>query len=114
MSFLGSFFGGSILNSDKFEILDKKAFKEVIQQRNIQLVDVRTPREFNSGHINKAINIDLFQASNFKFAFEKLDRKRPLYLYCRSGSRSKKAAQKVLDMGFEKVYDLKGGYMHWD
>ena len=114
MSFLSSLFGGSTLNSDKFEILDKKAFKMVIQQKNIQLVDVRTPREFKAGHINKAINIDLFQPSNFKLAFEKLNKNKPVYLYCRSGSRSKKAAQKVLDMGFEKVYDLKGGFMHWD
>jgi rhodanese-related sulfurtransferase len=114
MSFLSSLFGGSTLNSDKFEILDKKAFKRVIQQKNIQLVDVRTSREFKSGHINKAINIDLFQISNFKLAFEKLNKNKPVYLYCRSGSRSKKAARKVLDMGFEKVYDLKGGYMHWE
>ncbi|NND78860.1 MAG: rhodanese-like domain-containing protein, partial [Maribacter sp.] len=49
----------------------------------------------------------------FKQAFEKLDKSKPVYLYCRSGSRSKKAAQKVLDMGFVKVYDLKGGYMRW-
>ncbi len=114
MSFLSSLFGSSVLNSDMFEILDKKTFKRVIQQKNIQLVDVRTPREFKSGHINKAINIDLFQMGNFKQAFEKLEKKRPIYLYCRSGSRSKKAAQKALEMGFEKVYDLKGGYMHWD
>ncbi len=113
MSFLSSLFGGSVLNSDRFEILDKKTFRKAIQQRNTQLIDVRTPREFKSGHINKAMNVDLFQTSDFIPAFEKLDKKRPVYLYCRSGSRSRKAAQKVLDMGFEKIYDLKGGYMHW-
>ena len=113
MSFLSSLFGGSALNSDKFEVLDKNAFKEAIRQKKVQLVDVRTPREYKGGHISKAINIDLFQGGSFKQAFEKLDKSKPVYLYCRSGSRSKKAAQKVLDMGFEKVYDLKGGYMRW-
>jgi rhodanese-related sulfurtransferase len=113
MSFLSSLFGGSALNSDKFEVLDKNAFKAAIRQKKVQLVDVRTPREYKGGHIGKAINIDLFQGSSFKQAIEKLDKSKPVYLYCRSGSRSKKAAQKILDMGFEKVYDLKGGYMHW-
>ncbi len=113
MSFLSSLFGGSALNSDKFEVLDKNAFKAAIRQKKVQLVDVRTPREYKGGHIGKAINIDLFQGGSFKQAIEKLDKSKPVYLYCRSGSRSKKAAQKILDMGFEKVYDLKGGYMRW-
>lgn len=113
MSFLSSLFGGSALNSDKFEVLDKNAYKVAIRQKKVQLVDVRTPREYKGGHIGKAINIDLFQRGSFKQAFEKLDKKKPVYLYCRTGSRSRKAAQKILDMGFEKVYDLKGGYIHW-
>ncbi len=114
MSFLSSLFGGSALNSDKFEVLDKKSFKLAIQQKKVQLVDVRTAREYKGGHIGNAINIDLFQRGSFIQAFEKLDKSKPVYLYCRSGSRSKKAAQRVLDLGFEKVYDLKGGYMYWN
>jgi len=113
MSFFSSLFGGSALNSDKFEVLDKNAFKAAIRQKKVQLVDVRTPREYKGGHIGKAVNIDLFQGGSFKQAFEKFDKNKPVYLYCRSGSRSKKAAQKILDMGFEKVYDLQGGYMRW-
>ncbi len=113
MNFFSSLFGGSDLNSDKFEVLDKNAFKAAIRQKKVQLVDVRTPREYKGGHIGKAVNIDLFQGGSFKQAFEKFDKNKPVYLYCRSGSRSKKAAQKILDMGFEKVYDLQGGYMRW-
>ncbi len=113
MNFFSSLFGGSALNSDKFEVLDKNAFKAAIRQKKVQLVDVRTPREYKGGHIGKAVNIDLFQGGSFKQAFEKFDKNKPVYLYCRSGSRSKKAAQKILDMGFEKVYDLQGGYMRW-
>ena len=43
----------------------------------------------------------------------KLDKNKPVYMYCRTGSRSRTAARKLLAMGFEKVFDLKGGYMHW-
>ena len=114
MSFLSSLFSGSLLNSENFEVLDKTEFKRAIQQKNIQLIDVRTPREYNGGHIGKAVNIDFFQTNSFKMAFEMLDKKKPVYLYCRTGSRSRKAAQKVIELGFEKVYDLKGGYLQWE
>lgn len=113
MSFLSSLFGGSSLDPNKFEVLDKNSFKKAIHNKKVQLVDVRTPREYNSGHIGKALNIDLFQSASFKPSFEKLDKSKPVYLYCRSGARSRKAARKILDMGFQKVYDLKGGYMQW-
>ncbi len=113
MSFLSSLFGGGSLDPDKFEALDKNAFKAAIQNKKVQLVDVRTPREYKAGHIGKAINIDFFQERDFKASFGKLDKGKPVYLYCRSGSRSRKAARKVLDMGFGKVYDLQGGYMQW-
>ncbi|MBD1262239.1 rhodanese-like domain-containing protein [Maribacter polysiphoniae] len=113
MSFLSLLFGGGALDPDKFEVLDKNAFKAAIRNKKVQLVDVRTAGEYRTGHIGKAINIDFFQGSDFKSSFEKLDKDKPVYLYCRSGSRSRKAARKVLDMGFEKVYDLQGGYMQW-
>lgn len=113
MSLLSLLFGGSALDPNKFEVLEKNAFKAAIRNKKAQLVDVRTPREYRVGHIGKAINIDLFQGGAFEQAFEKLDKRKPVYLYCRSGSRSRKAARKVLNMGFQKVYDLKGGYMRW-
>ncbi|MDV7138349.1 rhodanese-like domain-containing protein [Maribacter sp. TH_r10] len=113
MSFLSSLFGGKALDPDKFKVLDAKAFKSAVKNKKVQLVDVRTPGEYRAGHIGKAVNIDLFQRQSFRSSFEKLDKGKPVYLYCRSGARSRKAARKVLDMGFEKVYDLKGGYMQW-
>jgi len=113
MSFLSSLFGGKPLDPDKFKVLDKSAFKAAIKNKKTQLVDVRTAREYSSGHIGKAINIDLFHGGNFKQSFEKLDKNKPVYMYCRTGSRSRTAARKLLAMGFEKVFDLKGGYMHW-
>lgn len=88
-------------------------FKYSILQKNVQLIDVRTPKEYRSGHISKAVNIDVFQQSSFRPAVEKLDKNKPVYLYCRSGNRSQKAARILSDMGFDEIYDLKGGYMSW-
>ncbi|MBD0851773.1 rhodanese-like domain-containing protein [Maribacter arenosus] len=113
MSILSLLFGGSPLDPDKFKLLDTHDFKTAIRNKKVQLVDVRTPREYRAGHIGKAINIDWFQKGTFEQSFARLNKSKPVYLYCRSGSRSRKAARKILDMGFEKVYDLKGGYMRW-
>jgi len=80
---------------------------------DIQLVDVRTPKEYTSGHLRNAINIDYYD-SNFAVDMAKLDKNKTLYIYCRSGGRSGSAAKKLKDMGFTKVYDLKGGIIKWN
>lgn len=98
---------------DKFEILEYMEFKNQIVN-NVQLIDVRTSEEFNAGHIEGAINIDFKNEEVFYQSFQRLDKKNPVYVYCRSGNRSKKSADKLLEMGFSKVYDLKGGYIDWN
>ena len=98
---------------DKFEILDYVDFKNQIVN-NVQLIDVRTSEEFNAGHIEGSINIDFKNEEVFYQSFQKLDKKNPVYVYCRSGNRSKKSADKLLEMGFSKVFDLKGGYIEWN
>jgi len=98
---------------DKFEILDYVDFKNQIEN-NVQLIDVRTSEEFNAGHIEGAINIDFKNEEVFYQSFQRLDKKNPVYVYCRSGNRSKKSADKLLEMGFSMVYDLKGGYIGWN
>jgi len=94
-------------------ILDINDYKEVVVGKNVQLVDVRTPKEYQEGFIDDAINIDYFNQEKFSPAFEKLDKNKPLYLYCRSGNRSQKSVKLLLDLGFIEIYDLKGGYIAW-
>jgi len=79
---------------------------------SVQLIDVRTPDEFNGGHIKNAKNINFFEG-NFIDQMSKLNKDEALYIYCRSGGRSGKAAQKLKNAGFTKVYDLQGGFMKW-
>lgn len=113
MSFLSTLFGTKNETSEKIAILDRESYANAIIGDKVQLVDVRTSKEYRGGHIKNAFNIDFFNVTNFKKSFEKLDKDKPVYLYCRSGARSQKAARRLVDMGFSKIYDLKGGYIRW-
>ncbi len=79
---------------------------------DIQLVDVRTPDEYNAGHIKGAININFFDA-DFVAQMSKLNKDKEIYVYCKSGNRSGKSATKLEDAGFTKIYDLQGGFKNW-
>lgn len=94
-------------------ILDRQSYAEAIKRPGIQLIDVRTPSEYQAGHIEKALNIDFYDKQHFEERAAQLDPKTPTYLYCRSGARSQRAARMLSGMGFESLYDLKGGYLTW-
>jgi len=79
----------------------------------IQLIDVRTPKEYTDGHIKDAVNINFYD-DNFITQMSKLDKGKEIYIYCRSGGRSGKAAKKLKEAGFTKVYDLQGGFINWN
>ncbi|WP_298510286.1 rhodanese-like domain-containing protein [uncultured Kordia sp.] len=113
MSFFNSLFGATSKATEAIEIIDAIAFKEAISAENVQLVDVRTKLEYNAGHIENAINIDFFDRSNFAESFASFNREQPMYLYCRSGHRSQRAAKKLAKIGFQKIYDLQGGFKAW-
>lgn len=80
---------------------------------SIQLIDVRTPKEYKEGHLKNAVNINYYD-NTFLEEMSKLDKSKELYIYCRSGNRSGKAAKKLGKMGFTKVYDLEGGIINWN
>lgn len=98
----------------KVKVLPAKEFKTLISKEKVQLVDVRTPDEFLAGAIAGAVNIDVNNDAEFEKKIQKLDKSKPVYIYCRSGSRSQKAAQKMTEMGFTSIIDLQGGYMAWN
>ncbi|MBL6649303.1 MAG: rhodanese-like domain-containing protein [Flavobacteriaceae bacterium] len=96
-----------------YEILNKENFKENISRKDALLFDVRTTEEFNLGHIKGAINIDFYDKKLFIEFFNKIKKSKPIYIYCRSGNRSKKTSEILKKIGFSKVYDLEGGYKNW-
>lgn len=87
-------------------------FKAKTENQDVTLIDVRTPDEYNDGHLDNAQNIDFYD-DNFLTDMQKLNKEEPLYIYCRSGGRSGKAAKQLKDLGFTEVYDLKGGFIDW-
>lgn len=78
-----------------------------------QLLDVRTPAEWNEGIIEVAIMADFYEDS-FKSELEKLDKEVPVAVYCRSGGRSGSAMDIMKEMGFKEVYNLDGGIGAWN
>lgn len=81
--------------------------------KNIQLVDVRTPKEFKAGHIGNAVNINV-NSPEFISNIQKLDKNKKVYVYCRSGKRSEIAVRKMDSLGFKKIYNLPVGIIGWD
>jgi rhodanese-related sulfurtransferase len=63
------------------------------------LIDVRTPQEYDEGHLEGAINIDV-QAADFDERVQELPRDEPYVVYCRSGSRSAQAISRMEELGF--------------
>lgn len=96
--------GVQVLNSDKFE--------QKLQDSDIQLVDVRTPAEFADGHLPNAINVNVMD-DDFDAEMAKLDKEKPVMVYCKSGGRSAKAASKLKVQGFKNITDLDGGITSW-
>jgi rhodanese-related sulfurtransferase len=106
-----------LTKSEQQVVINKKLvatdFKTNIENKSVQLVDVRTPEEFKAGHIKNAGNINFYD-TDFLTQMNKLDKNKPLYIYCRSGGRSGKAAAKLKEQGFKEVYDLQGGILDWE
>lgn len=96
------------------ETIDAKTFAEKLQSaQNPQIIDVRTPEEFNSKHLDNAVNINL-NDPNFATEIGKLDKSKPTFVYCLSGGRSATALAKMKELGFTEAYNMKGGMMKWN
>ena len=94
------------------QLVTVEEMQSLLELEDIQLVDVRTPEEYKEGFIENFQNID-FLSPTFEEDIVKLDKEKPVILYCRSGGRSASCAQKMLDAGFVKIYDLDGGISKW-
>jgi len=94
-------------------LLDPVQFSEKIKEDNVQLLDVRTPSEWENGVIENPLKIN-FLESDFKEKIEKLDKTKPIAIYCKSGGRRGRVASLLYESGFKEVYDLKGGILSWN
>ena len=100
--------------SKSVQTIDSKAYAEKLTTtENPQLIDVRTPREYEVEHLEKSTNID-WNGNDFTAKVEKLDKSKPVFVYCKVGGRSSQAANKLASLGFKEIYNLDGGIMKWD
>ena len=89
-----------------------KELKVLLSKEKIQLMDVRSPKEIKEGAIKTALFANYYEVDFYEKASQQIDKNKPVYLYCRSGNRSKKAAKVLEAKGF-KVVNVLGGYMQW-
>uniref|UniRef100_UPI0040492D93 rhodanese-like domain-containing protein n=1 Tax=Flavobacterium sp. TaxID=239 RepID=UPI0040492D93 len=110
--FLFVFLGACQQNTKKYSVVNATEFKNLIETTDVQLIDVRTPAEFNQGHIEGAVNID-FMNKNFEQEIQKLDKSKPTLIYCKVGGRSQKAGSRMFELDFISIYELSGGFDNW-
>lgn len=101
--------GGSNANVTNLGV---DGFASNIKNPGVVVLDVRTPGEFATGHIENAINIDV-EGMTFNSEIAKLDKNVEYAVYCRSGRRSAVAAEKMAEAGFTKLTNLQDGIISW-
>lgn len=92
--------------------VEPEKFAELTKEKDVVILDVRSGFEFKGDKITGAQNIS-YTSSGFKSYIEKLDKSKTYLVYCASGSRSAGAVNNMMGMGFENVYNLKGGIDNW-
>ncbi|MEN2400452.1 thioredoxin domain-containing protein [Flavobacterium sp. MC2016-06] len=99
---------------DSYTAIAPKEFATKIKStQNAQILDVRTPEEFELQHLDNAANVN-WNSEDFTAKVSSYDKSKPVFVYCLSGGRSLKAAQKLNELGFETVYDMEGGILKWN
>ena len=95
-----------------FRSVDADRFAQVIEDTTVVRLDVRTASEYSQGHIPGALLIDVTQADFMQKAEQLLPKDKTIALYCRSGRRSKTAAQLLAKQGYQ-VIELNTGFNSW-
>ena len=105
-------FSSCAQETKQHQLISQEEFAEILT-KEIQLLDVRTPQEYQQGYIEGAVLINFFDPDFVTKVSTRFDKNKPLYIYCAVGGRSNKAAKKLIAVGFDSVYDLKGGFTKW-
>ncbi len=88
--------------------------KQLEEDNNSVVLDVRTQEEVDLGIIPNAIHIDIYKGQGFIYKLEELDKTKNYYVYCRSGGRSGQACAIMNQLGFDNAYNLAGGFIEWE
>ncbi len=110
---IGSVSMAQTAEKDSIKVISIEEFEKMTTKKKNMLIDVRTPEEVAEGQLEGALNIN-FLGENFGQEIEALNKNKTYLLYCRSGSRTRKAADQMQKAGFKKVYMLEGGITAWN
>ena len=92
--------------------INKEEVYSLIENKSVNIIDLRTNKEFSQGSIKNSYNID-FQKREFIDNLNALDKEKEYIIYCRSGNRSEKASLIMKSIGFKIIYHYKKGYNDW-
>ncbi len=112
LSFLFPFLCSCQQKAAPYESLSVDDFCALIADPDVQRLDVRTPAEYSDGRIAGSLNVNVLDEQFVAMADSLLDKNHPVALYCRSGKRSKKAAEILGKAGYQ-VYELASGFNGW-
>jgi rhodanese-related sulfurtransferase len=103
---------GNNMNKTAYTLIEQDKAKEMMNDENIVVLDVRTKEEYDEGHIPNAV---LLPVTEIEENAEKIltDKKATILVYCRSGNRSETASKKLIELGYTNVYDF-GGINTWE
>jgi phage shock protein E len=92
--------------------VDPAGAEKLMAERQVVVLDIRTPKEFAAGHIRGAINLD-FYAADFEQQLARLDKDKSYLLHCASGNRSTRSLPQFNKLQFKSVVHLDGGMKAW-
>ena len=95
------------------DVVPAATFEKGMGGQGVQLLDVRTAKEFNTGHLPDALQADFTKKSEFFERIKYIDKSKPVYVYCLSGGRSSAAAKWMRENGYTKVVEMDGGLIAW-
>jgi len=95
------------------DLSQKDWTKQLEEDNNSVVLDVRTQEEVNEGIIPNSIHIDIYKGQGFIYELEELDKTKNYYVYCKAGGRSAQACAIMNQLGFKNTYNLVGGFSDW-
>ncbi|MDR2293373.1 MAG: rhodanese-like domain-containing protein [Prevotellaceae bacterium] len=111
---LSLMFLGCNISAQSISSFGPEKFRFAISEdKKPQIIDVRTKAEFDAEHIDGAINIDINKIDFQKRINKKIKKDRIVYVYCRTGARSLRAAKILSNLEFPRIYNLEGGLEAW-
>lgn len=110
MFFAFLIFVGSSVSASQVKNLDAMQASQLLQDKSVFLLDVRTPMEFGQARLDGA---NLIPIDQFLKREREVPKNRPILIYCAVGSRSNQVARYLAQRGYPQVYNLYGGIVSW-